>query len=55
LYLHNFHDGIISAAQENADQCSNELERLRTELQRSDEDKKRLEEEVTQVSTYYRE
>ncbi|BES92829.1 Kinesin protein [Nesidiocoris tenuis] len=36
-------------AQESADQFGNELERLKNELMRSDEDKKRLEEQLTQI------
>ncbi|KAL1138790.1 hypothetical protein AAG570_008852 [Ranatra chinensis] len=39
----------LKEAQENADQYSNELEKLKSELLRSEEEKKRLEDELTQV------
>lgn len=40
---------IVAEAQENADQYSNELEKLKSELSRSEEEKKRLDDELTQV------
>ena len=40
---------IYLEAQENADQYTNELDRLKSTLLRTEEEKKRLEDEVTQV------
>jgi Rab GTPase-activating protein 1 len=39
----------LKTAQDNADHYSNELERLKNELQQSEEDRQRLESEVSQV------
>jgi hypothetical protein len=44
---------IYEEAQDNADQCANELDRLKSTLLRTEEEKKRLEEEVIQVSVLF--
>jgi hypothetical protein len=43
---------IYEEAQDNADQYTNELDQLKSTLLRTEEEKKRLEDEVTQVTIF---